>query len=86
MTKIDESKKYIQYPLDVISGKIVAGKYIKLACQRYIDWFKRDDVYFNYEDVDKKLNFAHKLRLREGMLFDPLPYQAWILSYIYGFY
>lgn len=86
MTRIDESKKYIQYPLDVISGKIVAGKYIKLACQRYIDWFSRDDIYFNYSDVDKKLNFAHKLRLREGMLFDPLPYQAWILSYIYGFY
>lgn len=86
MTNIDYSKLYNQYPRDILSGKIPSGQYIRLACQRYFDWFERNDIFFNYEDVDKKLKLAGKLRLREGNLFEPLPYQAWIIAYIYGFY
>ena len=86
MTNIDKSKIYIQYAFDVISGKIVAGKYIKLACERYLDWFNRDDIYFNYNDVDKKIRLIQKLKLREGGNFILLPYQAFIISNIFGFY
>ena len=30
--------KYLKYAQDVISGKQVAGKLIKLSCQRYLDF------------------------------------------------
>ena len=86
MTKIDYSKKYNQYPKDVISGKIVACKWIKLSCQRYLDWFERDDIYFNYDDVDKKIRLIEKLKLQEGGNFILLPFQSWIVAHIFGFY
>ena len=86
MTDIDSSKKYIKYAEDVLSGKIVAGKYIKLACKRYIDWFSREDVYFDYDDVDTKIRLIELLKLQEGGYFVLLPYQAWIISAIFGFY
>ena len=86
MTDIDNSKKYIKYAEDVLSGKIVAGKYIKLACKRYIDWFSREDIYFDYDDVDTKIRLIELLKLQEGGYFVLLPYQAWIISAIFGFY
>lgn len=86
MTNIDYSKKYNQYPLKVLSGEIVAGKYIKLACKRYLDWFERDDIFFNYSDVDKKIRLIEKLKLQEGGNFILLPFQSWIVAHIFGFY
>ena len=86
MTKIDYSKKYIKYAQDVISGKIVACKWIKLSCQRYLDWFERDDIFFNYSDVDKKIRLIEKLKLQEGGNFILLPFQSWIVAHIFGFY
>lgn len=86
MTNLDESKKYIKYAQDVLSGNVIAGKYIKLACKRYLDWFQRDDIYFDYDGVDKKIKLIQKLKLQEGGNFILLPYQAWIISGIFGFY
>ena len=58
MTNIDNSKIYIQYAYDIINNKITSGKYIKLACKRFIDWFNRDDIEFDYKDVDDKIRFV----------------------------
>ena len=65
MTDIDYSKKYWQYADNVINNKIITGKYIKLACERMIDWSKRDDIYFDYADVDKKIRFVQKMKHSE---------------------
>jgi phage terminase large subunit-like protein len=45
------SYTYNQYADDVLSGKILACEAIILACKRYKDWFNRDDIYFDDEDV-----------------------------------
>lgn len=88
MTEFDLSKPYNQYAQDVINGKIIANKYIKLAAQRYIDWFSRDDVYFDTEDVDLKIRFMHKIKHAKGSFagqyFNLLPYQEWITANIVG--
>ena len=84
MTKIDYSKPYWKYAEDVLQNSITAGQFIRLACQRMIDWADREDIYFDYEDVDKKLNLMRKLTLREGIKFEPLPYQSWIIGNIFG--
>ena len=89
MTTIDNSKIYIQYAKDVISGKIIAGEYIKLACERYLSWFNRDDIYFDYEDVDKKIKFVslmkHSTGSHAGSNFILLPWQQFLFAGIFGF-
>lgn len=86
--RIIKSKPYIKYCYDVLSGKINASKYIKLACQRTLDWFDRDDMYMDYDDVDKKINFIYKLKHSTGKFngknFALLPWQQWIVANIFG--
>ena len=84
----DISKPYNKYAKDVVDGKLVTGKYIKLACQRMIDWFDRDDIYFDYEDVDRKIRFVQKMKHSEGKhageFFILLDYQQWVYANIFG--
>ena len=90
MTQIDKSKPYIKYAYDIIEGREVAGKLIILACKRFLSWFERDDVTFNYDDVDAKIRFISKFKLTEapftGKPFNLLPYQQWIFANIFGFF
>lgn len=90
MTQIDKSKSYIKYAYDIIEGREVAGKLIILACKRFLSWFERDDVTFNYDDVDAKIRFVSKFKLTEdpftGKPFNLLPYQQWIFANIFGFF
>lgn len=82
--------KYTEYAEDVISGKIIACKEIKLACQRYLDWMNRDDIEFIPSKAEKVVNFIEKLKhFKEehaGKPFRLLPYQKWIVYNIFGFY
>lgn len=84
----DESKTYMQYNEAVLNESIKTGKYIKLACERMKSWFDRDDVYFDYDDVDLKIRFMEKLKHTKGKyagsLFELLPYQQWITANIIG--
>lgn len=85
---MDTSKPYIQYPLDVLSQNIVTNDYIKLACQRTIDRFNRDDITFDYDDVDRKIRFISKLKHSTGKHanknFNLLPWQQWVVAEIFG--
>lgn len=81
-------KKYTQYAEDVLNDKIVAGEYIKLACNRYLSWFERDDIYFDTDAVDKVVNFCSKLKHYTGE-FNNKPFilsdwQFWIVCSIFG--
>lgn len=88
MHEIDTNKPYIQYALDVVSGEIIAPKYIILACHRMLDWFNRDDMYFDAADVDRKIRFISKLKHSTGKFagqnFHLLPYQSWMVANIFG--
>lgn len=81
--------RYREYAEDVLSGKKVAGEYIKLACKRYLSWFERDDMYFDCKAVDKVVNFCSKLHHYTGE-FNNKPFilsdwQFWIVCNIFGF-
>ena len=88
MTNIDLSKVYWKYADDVLNNRIVTGKYIKLACQRMMNFSKRDDIYFDAPDVDKKISFVQKMKHSEGKHagknFILLPYQQWIYANVFG--
>lgn len=88
MTDI-EDRIYIKYAYDCLDGTIVACKNIKMACQRFIDWFKRDDIYFDYADVDKKIRIVSKLKHSTGSNFNGKPFilspwQQFIFANIFG--
>lgn len=80
--------KYLSYANDVISGKVIASNYIKLACKRYLSWF--DKYEFRSKEADKVVNFISKLKhyigSHNGKPFILLDYQKWIIYSIFGFY
>lgn len=86
MTNFDNSKIYNKYCSEVLDGEIVAGEWIIKSCQRYRDWFDRDDLYFNYEDVDRKIRVIQRFKLQEGGYFVLQPFQQFIIAGIFGFY
>ena len=85
----DLSKTYNQYAQDVVDNKIVACKAVKQACQRYISWFDRDDIYFDYKDVEKKIALVHKMKHSRGKFakqpFILLSWQQFVFAGIFGF-
>lgn len=89
-TKSQLNIDYKDYPTKVINGEIVACNYIKLACQRFLDWFKRDDIEFREDKVNHIINFISKLKHFEGSFagqnFELLPYQIWIVSQLGWYY
>lgn len=88
MIKLDS--KYTSYSSKVLNGEIVACKYIKLACKRYLDFLERDDIEFIPEKADKVINFCQKLKHFTGR-FNGKPFileewQKFIIYNVYGFY
>lgn len=84
------NKTYIQYPVDVISGNVIAGKHIKKACERFFSLMDDDRYMFLEEKVDKVTRLYHHLRhfkgRHSGNPFVLEPWQEWIIASIYGFY
>lgn len=80
--------KYTQYAEDVLNGKIIACKYVQLACKRYLSFFDKYD--FRVDKVDKVVNFISHLKhttgQHNGKPFILLPYQSFIIYNIFGFY
>ena len=79
---------YVDYVKGVLDGSIVACEYIRLACQRTLDFDNRDDMYFDEADVDRRINFIWKMRHSTGehnkQHFKLLPWQLWLISQIFG--
>ena len=80
--------EYVDYVKGVLNGSIVANEYIKLACKRTLDFDERDDMWFDVEDVDKRIKLIWKLRHttghHHGKHFRLLPWQSWIISQLFG--
>lgn len=79
----------IKYVNDVLTGKVVANKKIKLACQRFKDNLKRsksDDFNFYYDDqqAKKAIAFMEQLPKTDGGKLKLQPFQQWIISELYG--
>lgn len=81
---------YIQYAQDVLSGKIIAGEYIKLACERFFEFMERDEYEFIEDKVHSVISFFNHLThfkgSHSGKPFVLEPWQEFIIASIYGFY
>jgi phage terminase large subunit-like protein len=65
-----------QYALDVLSGREVAGPFVRLACERHMRDRTRTDIYFDLEEYERVVVrfFAGRLRLSEGQ-FEGIPFK-----------
>lgn len=83
-----------QYARDVISGKIVACKWVRLACERHIHDLKhahKRGLYFDVDDAERVLRFIGVLRHSKGKWGraggEPIILEAWqqfILWCVFG--
>lgn len=78
-----------QYAEKVLSGKIVAGRLIKLACQRFLNDLKRDDLVFDEQEANRMINFGERYCLQwegdwEGKPVSFEPWQKFIFQQVYG--
>lgn len=81
---------YYQYAKDVLSGKIVAGKYMKLACERFEKFLLRGDLEFREKSVEHAISFVgilkHYTGRHKGTEFILQAWQQFIVASIYGFF
>ena len=86
----DTSKPYVQYIEDVLSGKEIAGWFVRKACERAKSWFDRTDIELRYEEVDKKINLVQKIKQKKGLQAGKplvlLPFQQFIFMNIFGWF
>lgn len=82
--------RYTQYAVDVLDGRVVAGLYVRQACERYLQMLERKDIEFRVEEVDKVVAFVSRLRHYKGASagkpFTLSPFQFFIVCNIYGLY
>ena len=80
-------KAAFQYEKDVLSGKIIANKFIKQAVKRRKKLHKK--YHFNEEAVKDVLAFCFYVNLTvKGKVkrFEPLAWMAYVILNIYGYY
>lgn len=79
-----------QYAEDVLSGKQIACRYVRQACQRFMDDLQRDDLIFKVDKVDRVVEFFADLKHGAGEYenkpFLLEPWQHFIIMNLYGFY
>lgn len=79
------------YAHKVQSGDIVAGKYVRQACQRFLDDLKRGDVRFNEKEANKAVNFIERYLCQwegswRGKPFKLELWQKFIVQQIFGWF
>lgn len=89
MFKNKDVQKGHQYALDIFDNKILACKWVKLACQNYLDDLKdSENYYFDEEAAAHVLRFCHAFTHVKGEWANkPIvlePWQCFILINLYG--
>lgn len=87
----------VKYADDVISGKIIAGKEIVAACERFKDDLQRDDLELREHDPDLAINIMQTTLVHAqgedlegrpllGKPFILQPWQVFVIFNLLGFY
>lgn len=86
--KINVENVVSEYVADVISGRLPSCRMVILACQRYLDDWKREDLYFDWKAVKKFVAFCSSLKHFKGEFagrpIDLEPWQIFIAANIFG--
>lgn len=83
-------KPYYKYVDDVLSGNVITGANIQLACQRFQEDLNRDDLEFRESVVDRAISFISTMKhfkgKASGQNFILEPWQQFVVANIVGFY
>lgn len=90
--KIITTDRATQYALDVSNGRIIAGPYVRAACQRHINDLSHGPdrgLYWDKVAAERAMGFFEdELHLNggkfEGKPFLLLPWQAFVISSLFG--
>lgn len=63
-----------QYVKDVLSGKLLACKWVKLACERFNNDLKRSDIVFDEDAAQFAIDFFGHLKLWKGSEYKGKPF------------
>ena len=70
--------KGVKYAEDVVSGKVVACQWVKLACQRFLDDLKSQDFYFDEQKYKTITTFSGVLKhYSSGAAGKPFILEPW---------
>lgn len=91
LVQADEAHAYAKA---VVAGKLIAGKYTRLACQRYLtdlDTAEERELVFKPKVALAYLGFfekgvKHTIGSWDNQPFEPLPWQRFILWNLYGWH
>jgi phage terminase large subunit-like protein len=77
------------YAEQVRAGEIIAGPFVRLACERHLRDLERDDVWFDDDAAERAFQFFERfLRLGEGEFagepFVLQPFQKFIVGSLFG--
>ena len=80
-----------RYAHDVVSGRVVVGRLVRLACERHLKDLKRKDIDWKLDKAKRAIGFCRDvLRLNggdfEGKPFILQPWQAFIVGSLFGWY
>jgi phage terminase large subunit-like protein len=85
LTVVNRMYDYVE---DILDGKIVAGKYTKLACQRFVDDISSDQFEFDVESAARYITFIEKVcihtRGEHGKPFILSPWQVFFVGQLFG--
>jgi phage terminase large subunit-like protein len=81
-----------QYAKDVIAKRIIAGPHVRASCRRHIKDLKDGKslgIYFDEKAANRIIEFSQEICCLnggdfEGIPFDPLPWQKFILGSLFG--
>lgn len=80
----------IKYAKKIVKGKKPANKYVRLACQRFLDDLDRDDLDFRPRAAERVVHFIEQLPHVKGPLrrtpFLLADWQKFIIANLFGFY
>lgn len=75
------------YARDVVAGKILAGRPVRLACERHVRDLKRPDLRWRPDMAQRAIDFFRDmLLLEDGAPFVLEPFQAFIVGSLFGWY
>jgi phage terminase large subunit-like protein len=80
-----------RYAHDVVSGRLIAGPLVRMACQRHLDDLARDDLVWNKPQATRAIGyFRDVLRLNggehEGKPFALEPFECFLVGSLFGWY
>ncbi len=78
-----------QYAEDVVSGKVLASKFVRLACKRHLADLKRKNIFFNEAAADHIISFFGEFLLFyegqwDGKPFILEPWEKFIVGSLFG--